>query len=157
MTTILRREGYLLNDKRVQDMLRVAGLRWLRRAKKLSWVGDLNHPTGRGLESTYPDRGWAIDFQFDQTTDFRTLKSLKISGEFTKDACPLTSAVPTPTLTSLSTAWGPLDPGHRFVRMYVALSSSPMSFGPGAGSRAPALPISSRDPPRESAYRVVQR
>jgi len=34
----------------------------------------------------YTNHVWAIDFQFDQTTNFKTLKLLNITDEFTKEA-----------------------------------------------------------------------
>jgi putative transposase len=85
MTTILRREGYCVNHKRIQRLCRDEGLRVLTKAKKRSRVG-ISTINGPRLRATYPDHVWAIDFQFDQTTNFRTLKILNITDEFTKEA-----------------------------------------------------------------------
>ena len=85
MTTILRREGYCVNHKRIQRLCRDEGLRVLTKAKKRSRVG-ISTTEGTRLRARYPDHVWAIDFQFDQTTNFRTLKILNITDEFTKEA-----------------------------------------------------------------------
>ena len=85
MTTILRREGYCVNHKRIQRLCRDEGLRVLKKAKKRSRVGT-SVTDGTRLRATRPNQVWAIDFQFDQTTNFKTLKLLNITDEFTKEA-----------------------------------------------------------------------
>ena len=85
MTTILRREGYCVNHKRIQRLCRDEGLRVLKKAKKRSRVGT-SVTDGTRLRATHPNQVWAIDFQFDQTTNFKTLKLLNITDEFTKEA-----------------------------------------------------------------------
>ena len=47
--------------------------------------GRLDGPATR-LRAAHPDHVWALDYQFDQTTNFRTLKLLNITDEFTKEA-----------------------------------------------------------------------
>jgi putative transposase len=85
ITTILRREGYCVNHKRIQRLCRDEGLRVLKKAKKRSRVGT-SVTEGTRLRATHPSHVWAIDFQFDQTTNFKTLKLLNITDEFTKEA-----------------------------------------------------------------------
>jgi len=85
MTTILRREGYCVNHKRIQRLCRDEGLRVLKKAKKRSWVGT-TVINGARLRAARPNEVWAIDYQFDQTTNFKTLKLLNITDEFTKEA-----------------------------------------------------------------------
>ena len=85
MTTILRRECYCVNHKRIQRLCRDEGLRVLKKAKKRSRVGT-SVTDGTRLRSLRPGHVWAIDFSFDQTTDFKTLKLLNITDEFTKEA-----------------------------------------------------------------------
>ncbi len=85
MTTILRREGFCVNHKRIQRLCRDEGLRVTRRPKKRSRVG-ISTINGTRLRASRPDQVWAIDFQFDQTRDLRTLKLLNICDEFTKEA-----------------------------------------------------------------------
>ena len=85
MTTILRREGFCVNHKRIQRLCRDEGLRVIRRPKKRSRVG-ISTINGTRLGATRPDQVWALDFQFDQTRDLRTLKILNVTDEFTKEA-----------------------------------------------------------------------
>ena len=85
MTTILRREGYCVNHKRIQRLCRDEGLRVRKQAKKRSRVGS-SVLDGTRLRATHPNHVWAIDYQFDQTTNFKTLKLLNITDEFTKEA-----------------------------------------------------------------------
>ena len=85
MTAILRREGYCVNHKRIGRLCRDEGLRVLTKAKKRSRVG-ISTTEGTRLRATYPNHVWAIDFQFDQTTNFKTLKLLNITDEFTNEA-----------------------------------------------------------------------
>jgi putative transposase len=85
MTAILTREGYCVNHKRIQRLCRDEGLRVLNKAKKRSRVGT-SATDGTRLRATQPNHVWAIDYQFDQTTNFRTLKLLNITDEFTKEA-----------------------------------------------------------------------
>ena len=78
----LRLDGWSINHKRVQRIWREEGLqRPLSRRRKRS------RPTGGGrelLRSEYPHHVWAIDFQFDQTMDGRTLKFLNVIDEFSR-------------------------------------------------------------------------
>jgi putative transposase len=85
MTAILVREGYCVNHKRIQRLCRDEGLRVLRKAKKRSRVGS-TVTDGTRLRATHPNHVWAIDFQFDQTTNFKTLKLLNVTDEFTREA-----------------------------------------------------------------------
>jgi len=85
MTTLLTREGFCVNHKRIQRLCRDEGLRVVSKAKKRSRVG-ISTINGTRLRGTHPDEVWAIDYQFDQTTDIKTLKLLNITDEFTKEA-----------------------------------------------------------------------
>ena len=71
----LRPDSWSVNHKRVQRIWREEGLqRPLPRRRKRS------RPSGGGrelLRSEYPHHVWAIDFQFDQTMDGRSLKFLR--------------------------------------------------------------------------------
>ena len=84
MTAILRREGFTVNHKRIQRLCRDEGLRVMHQAKKRRRVGVSTVPAQR-LRATRPNEVWALDFQFDQTSDLRTLKFLNITDEFTKE------------------------------------------------------------------------
>jgi putative transposase len=80
-----RREGWRVNDKRIQRLWRSEGLKvpYRKRKKPLRGIG-----TAVGSMSPIaPNALWALDFQFDVTVDGRTLKMLNIVDEFTRE-CP---------------------------------------------------------------------
>jgi putative transposase len=85
MTAILRREGFVVNHKRIQRLCRDEGLRVVHKPKKRSRVGVSTLPARR-LCAQHPDHVWALDYQFDQTANGRVLKFLNITDEFTKEA-----------------------------------------------------------------------
>lgn len=81
----LRREGWNVNNKRVQRLWREEGLRVPYRKRKKPHRG-----TGTAVGAMCPiapNALWALDFQFDVTVDGRTLKLLNIVDEYTRE-CP---------------------------------------------------------------------
>lgn len=81
----LRKEGWKINNKRVQRVWREEGLKvpYRKRKKRLAGVG-----THVGAMCPIaPNALWALDFQFDVTADGRTLKLLNVIDEFTRE-CP---------------------------------------------------------------------
>ena len=83
--TQVRKEGWAVNNKRIQRLWRVEGLKvpYRKRKKPLRGIG-----TAVGAMCPIaPDALWALDFQFDTTVDGRTLKLLNIVDEFTRE-CP---------------------------------------------------------------------
>ena len=79
------REGWRVNNKRVQRLWRDEGLKvpYRKRKKPLRGIG-----TAVGAMCPIaPNALWALDFQFDTTEDNRTLKLLNIVDEFTRE-CP---------------------------------------------------------------------
>jgi putative transposase len=81
----LRGEGWEINRKRVQRLWREEGLRVSQRRRKRRRLGESTVPASR-LSAQRPDHVWALDYQFDQTTDGRILKLLHIVDEFTREA-----------------------------------------------------------------------
>ena len=79
-------EGYSLNRKRVQRIWRQEGLRVPRRSKKRRRLGVSTAEGASRLRSERPNQVWALDFQFDATTDGRQIKFLNIVDEFTREA-----------------------------------------------------------------------
>jgi putative transposase len=69
----------------VQRLWREEGLRVTQRRRKRQRLGESTVPAER-LSAERPDHVWALDFQFDQTADGRTLKLLNIVDEFTREA-----------------------------------------------------------------------
>jgi putative transposase len=79
----LRAEGWTVNRKRVRRLWREEGLRVPARGRR-------KPPRGDGVVGAFcpirPNVLWAMDFQFDQTSDGRNLKLLNIIDEFTREA-----------------------------------------------------------------------
>ena len=81
----LRLEGWTVNHKRAQRFWRKEGLqRPLPRRRKRSRPPEGNREL---LQAEYPHHVWAIDFQFDQTMDGRTLKFLNVIDKYNSRLC----------------------------------------------------------------------
>jgi putative transposase len=81
----LRREGFGVNNKRIQRLWRDEGLKVPYRKRKKPHRG-IGAPVG-AMSPIAPNALWALDFQFDTTDDNRTIKLLNIVDEFTRE-CP---------------------------------------------------------------------
>lgn len=79
----LRDEGWRVNHKRVQRLWREEGLKVPYRKKKKRLTG-IGVQVG-AMRPIRPNVIWAMDFQFDQTSDLRTIKILNIIDEFTRE------------------------------------------------------------------------
>ena len=80
----LRREGWKVNDKRVQRLWREEGLRVPRRQHKRRRLGD----SAQGSQMLKAERSgqvWSYDFVQDRTKDGRRLKLLCIVDEYTRE------------------------------------------------------------------------
>jgi transposase InsO family protein len=82
---VLRREGYVVNRKRVQRLWREEGLRVPPQRLKRRRLGTSTVPAAR-LVAERPNHVWALDFQFDVTSDGRPLKALAMCDEFTRES-----------------------------------------------------------------------
>ncbi len=82
---LLLDEGWRLNRKRTQRLWREEGLRVPQRRGKRQRLGESTVPAER-LRAERPDHVWALDFQFAQTADGRSLKLLNVVDEFTREA-----------------------------------------------------------------------
>jgi putative transposase len=80
---LLRREGWVINHKRTQRLWRAEGLRRPPGCRKRRRVSP---ETNERLGATHPNHVWAIDFQFDETSDCRRLKLANIVDEHTREA-----------------------------------------------------------------------
>jgi transposase InsO family protein len=81
---ILLREGSNINKKPTQRLWRDEGLRRPQRCAKRRRP-RVDSAVRQGAE--YPNHGvWAIDFQFNETSDYRRLKLLNIVDEFTRES-----------------------------------------------------------------------
>ena len=79
---LLRREGVLVNHKRVARLYREEGLAVRRRGRKRVARGD----RGRPAEPTRPDQLWGLDFVSDALSGGRRLRLLGVLDLFTREA-----------------------------------------------------------------------
>lgn len=66
---IARREGLVVNRKRTRRLWRQEGLKRPAQARKRRRLGEQR---GDRIEATRPDQVWALNFQYDVTSDGRT-------------------------------------------------------------------------------------
>jgi putative transposase len=81
----LRTEGWAANRKRIQRLWREEGLRVPVRRRKRRRLGTSTTEANR-LRAGRPNEVWALDFQFDSTSDGRVLKILHVVDEHTREA-----------------------------------------------------------------------
>jgi putative transposase len=81
----LREAGWQANRKKIQRLWREEGLRVPARRRKRQRLGISTVPTG-WLRAERPNQVWALDFQFDTTSDGRVLKLLHVVDEHTREA-----------------------------------------------------------------------
>ena len=74
-----------MNRKKIQRLWREEGLRVPQRKRKRQRLGESTVPAKR-LRAERPNHVWALDFQFDTTSDGRTLKLLHVVDEYTREA-----------------------------------------------------------------------
>jgi putative transposase len=77
-----RAEGWIVNHKRIQRLWREEGLRVPQRRRRK------RHGTSTAPDTVIadgPNRVWAVDFQFDVTTDGRPIKIVPIVDEHTRE------------------------------------------------------------------------
>lgn len=84
----LRRQGWRVNRKRVHRIWRAEGLRVPQKQRKRRRVGSKDGSCIR-RKAEYRNHVWAIDFVHDQTADWRRLKVLTITDEFTRECLDL--------------------------------------------------------------------
>jgi len=80
---LLRREGWALNHKRTQRLWRAEGLRRPPQCRKRRRV---SLASAERQQASYPNHVWAVDFQFDETSDGRRLKLANVVDEHTREA-----------------------------------------------------------------------
>jgi putative transposase len=79
----------VVNRKAVQRRWREEGLRVPARRRKRQRLGSSTCPADR-LAAEHPNHVWALDYQFDQTTDGRIMKLLNVVDEHTREALAIT-------------------------------------------------------------------
>ena len=81
---VVRREGWVVNHKKIRRLWREEGLR--RPPPRKNKKRRPPNTDGTLLRAEYPNHVWALDFQFDETADLRRLKLLNIVDEHTREA-----------------------------------------------------------------------
>lgn len=79
---MLRREGVVVNHKKVRRLYREEGLRVRRMKRKRVCQNREYNP----VVATRPSQVWAMDFVHDRLDDSRPFKTLNVVDEFTKEA-----------------------------------------------------------------------
>jgi putative transposase len=82
---VLRREGQIVNRKKIQRLWREEGLRVPPKRRKRQRLGTSTTPADR-LQAIRPDHVWALDYQFDVTATGRVIKILHVVDEFTRES-----------------------------------------------------------------------
>ena len=84
ITALLRREGWLVNHKRVERIWRREGLKVPAKQPKRRrlWLGD---GSCLRLRPEYPKHVWSYDFVADRTHDGRAIRMLTVIDEYTRE------------------------------------------------------------------------
>jgi putative transposase len=88
LTTLLRREGWRVNRKRVYRICREEGLQVRRKQRKKRRLGSSAGGCVR-RRAEYRNHVWAWDFVFDRTANGRSIKWLSIVDEWTRECVAL--------------------------------------------------------------------
>lgn len=83
--SLLREEGWPANRKKIQRLWREEGLRVPQKRRKRRRLGSSTTGAVR-LRAERPNHVWALDYQYDTTTDGRILKLLNVVDEHTREA-----------------------------------------------------------------------
>ncbi len=81
---LLRREGWMVNRKRVHRLWRQEGLNVPQKQQKRRRLGSRARGCGR-WRAQHKDQVWSYDFVEDQTADGRKLKLLPVVDEYTRE------------------------------------------------------------------------
>ena len=79
--TLLRREGFAINHKRVYRLYRLEGLKLRRRRRKR--VSRKRSPL---VPPSRPNQRWSMDFMSDQLADGRRFRTLNVIDNFSREA-----------------------------------------------------------------------
>ena len=80
LTTLLRREGYVVNHKRIYRMYREEGLQVRKKRRKQV----ARAPRERRPDPTRPHERWSMDFVSDSLMDGRTLRVLTVVDDYSR-------------------------------------------------------------------------
>ena len=89
MWALLRREGWVVNKKRVQRLWREADLKVpAKKVRKRRRMGDSENATTR-KRANHVNHVWSYDFAMDQTEDGRRLKVMPVVDEYSRECLAL--------------------------------------------------------------------
>lgn len=88
LTTLLRREGWRVNRKRVYRICRQEGMQVPKKQRKKRRLGNSAGGCVR-RRAEYKNHVWAWDFVFDRTANGRSIKWLSIVDEWTRECVAL--------------------------------------------------------------------
>jgi len=91
VTALLRAEGWGVNHKRVERLMKREGLNVKRKQRKRRRLGSSANGVVR-RRAERPNHVWTWDFTFDRTEDGRALKWLAVVDEFTRECLALEPA-----------------------------------------------------------------
>jgi putative transposase len=83
ITVLMQKEGWKVNKKRIQRLMRILGLQVKQKARKRRRLGL---STGVRRRAEYPNQVWTWDLIQDQTAEGRTLKCLTVLDEYTRES-----------------------------------------------------------------------
>ena len=84
IASLLRREGWQVNTKRVHRLWKRAGLQVPQKQRKRRRLNTSDAGCTR-LKASYPGHVWSVDFLFDTTEDGRQIKFMPIIDEYTRE------------------------------------------------------------------------
>lgn len=84
ITALLRREGWVVNRKRVHRLWRAEGLKVVPKQRKRRRLGTSDNGVVRRA-AAHPNQVWSYDFVMDQMEDGRRLKMLPVLDELTRE------------------------------------------------------------------------
>ena len=88
ITTLLRREGWRVNRKRVHRLWRREGLKVVVKQRKIRRLGSSDNSVVR-RKAEHINHVWSYDFVMDQTENGRQLKFLPVLDEYTRECLTL--------------------------------------------------------------------
>lgn len=88
IATLLRAEGWRVNDKRVHRLWKKEGFRVPRKRRKKRAVGDASNACDKRVATAMNDV-WTWDFIYDRTVNGRQIKCLDILDEYTRECLSL--------------------------------------------------------------------
>jgi putative transposase len=81
---LLRREGWLVNKKRIYRLWREEGLKVPDKQRKRRRLGDSENSCTR-RQATHPNHVWSYDFVMDETEEGRRLKMMPVVDEYSRE------------------------------------------------------------------------